>query len=140
MVRWVGPQLHERRGCPHRRGTFFTKWGLRSSPCRRDYNDTYVYQCRRPSPYTLIDDPGREPHHVPSPHTTGRGKPTNNVLYGDDVAIPTLTLHPEYDPGPEPHPSPCALTLGRGKPTNHVLYGDDVAILAGDVMLSTAFE
>ena len=28
----------------------------------------------------------------------------------------------------------------RGKPTNHVLYGDDVAILAGDAMLSTAFE
>ena len=26
------------------------------------------------------------------------------------------------------------------KPTNHVLYGDDVAILAGDAMLSTAFE
>jgi len=28
----------------------------------------------------------------------------------------------------------------RGKPTNHVLYGEDVAILAGDAMLSTAFE
>jgi len=28
----------------------------------------------------------------------------------------------------------------RGKPTCHVLYGDDVAILAGDAMLSTAFE
>eukprot|EP00965_Chrysotila_dentata_P261672 6214334-Pleurochrysis_carterae.AAC.3 len=28
----------------------------------------------------------------------------------------------------------------RGKPTNHKLYGDDVAILAGDAMLSTAFE
>jgi len=28
----------------------------------------------------------------------------------------------------------------RGKPTNHVLYGDDVAILAGDALLSTAFE
>lgn len=28
----------------------------------------------------------------------------------------------------------------RGKPTNHVLYGDDVAILAGDAMLSTAFQ
>jgi len=30
--------------------------------------------------------------------------------------------------------------LRRGKPTNHVLYGDDVAILAGDALLSTAFE
>jgi len=28
----------------------------------------------------------------------------------------------------------------RGKPTNHVLYGEDIAILAGDAMLSTAFE
>ena len=28
----------------------------------------------------------------------------------------------------------------RGKPTNHKLYGEDIAILAGDAMLSTAFE
>lgn len=28
----------------------------------------------------------------------------------------------------------------RGEPTNHKVYGDDVAILAGDAMLSTAFE
>ena len=31
-------------------------------------------------------------------------------------------------------------SLRRGKPTNHVLYGDDVAILAGDALLSYAFE
>ncbi|KAJ1452052.1 isoprenoid synthase domain-containing protein [Pelagophyceae sp. CCMP2097] len=30
--------------------------------------------------------------------------------------------------------------LRRGMPTNHVVYGDDVAILAGDALLSTAFE
>ena len=30
--------------------------------------------------------------------------------------------------------------LRRGKPTNHVVYGEDVAILAGDALLSTAFE
>lgn len=30
--------------------------------------------------------------------------------------------------------------LRRGRPTNHVVYGDDVAILAGDALLSTAFE
>jgi geranylgeranyl diphosphate synthase, type II len=28
----------------------------------------------------------------------------------------------------------------RGKPTNHILYGEDIAILAGDALLSTAFE
>ena len=28
----------------------------------------------------------------------------------------------------------------RGKPTNHVLYGDDVAILAGDALLTLAFD
>lgn len=31
-------------------------------------------------------------------------------------------------------------SLRRGKPTNHVIYGEDVAILAGDALLSTAFE
>jgi geranylgeranyl diphosphate synthase type II len=31
-------------------------------------------------------------------------------------------------------------SLRRGKPTNHVVYGEDVAILAGDALLSTAFE
>lgn len=30
--------------------------------------------------------------------------------------------------------------LRRGKPTNHVVFGEDVAILAGDALLSTAFE
>jgi geranylgeranyl diphosphate synthase type II len=30
--------------------------------------------------------------------------------------------------------------LRRGKPTNHVVYGEDIAILAGDALLSTAFE
>jgi len=30
--------------------------------------------------------------------------------------------------------------LRRGKPTNHVLYGEDIAILAGDALLSTAFQ
>jgi len=30
--------------------------------------------------------------------------------------------------------------LRRGKPTNHVVYGEDVAILAGDAMLSQAFQ
>lgn len=30
--------------------------------------------------------------------------------------------------------------LRRGKPTNHVLFGEDIAILAGDALLSTAFE
>lgn len=28
----------------------------------------------------------------------------------------------------------------RGRPTNHKVYGDDIAILAGDAMLSYAFE
>lgn len=28
----------------------------------------------------------------------------------------------------------------RGKPTNHMVYGEDIAILAGDAMLSYAFE
>jgi len=28
----------------------------------------------------------------------------------------------------------------RGKPTNHVVFGEEVAILAGDAMLSAAFE
>lgn len=28
----------------------------------------------------------------------------------------------------------------RGKPTNHIVYGEDIAILAGDAMLSYAFE
>lgn len=28
----------------------------------------------------------------------------------------------------------------RGKPTNHVVYGEDIAILAGDALLSYAFE
>ncbi|KAJ9564531.1 hypothetical protein OSB04_000497 [Centaurea solstitialis] len=28
----------------------------------------------------------------------------------------------------------------RGKPTNHVVYGEDVAVLAGDALLSLAFE
>lgn len=31
-------------------------------------------------------------------------------------------------------------SLRRGKPTNHVKYGEDIAILAGDALLSTAFE
>lgn len=31
-------------------------------------------------------------------------------------------------------------SLRRGKPTNHVLFGEDIAILAGDALLSTAFE
>jgi len=30
--------------------------------------------------------------------------------------------------------------LRRGKPTNHIVYGEEVAILAGDAMLSAAFE
>jgi len=30
--------------------------------------------------------------------------------------------------------------LRRGKPTNHVVYGEDIAILAGDALLSIAFE
>eukprot|EP01025_Chloroclados_australasicus_P057135 TRINITY_DN7111_c0_g1_i1.p1 TRINITY_DN7111_c0_g1~~TRINITY_DN7111_c0_g1_i1.p1 ORF type:complete len:233 (-),score=39.62 TRINITY_DN7111_c0_g1_i1:305-955(-) len=30
--------------------------------------------------------------------------------------------------------------MRRNKPTNHVVYGDDVAILAGDALLSYAFE
>lgn len=30
--------------------------------------------------------------------------------------------------------------LRRGVPTNHVKYGEDIAILAGDALLSTAFE
>lgn len=30
--------------------------------------------------------------------------------------------------------------MRRGKPTNHKVYGDDVAILAGDALLSYAFE
>ena len=30
--------------------------------------------------------------------------------------------------------------LRRGKPTNHVVYGEAIAILAGDALLSTAFE
>lgn len=30
--------------------------------------------------------------------------------------------------------------LRRGVPTNHVVYGEDIAILAGDALLSTAFE
>lgn len=30
--------------------------------------------------------------------------------------------------------------LRRGKPTNHVVYGEDIAILAGDALLSVAFE
>lgn len=30
--------------------------------------------------------------------------------------------------------------LRRGVPTNHKVYGDDVAILAGDALLSYAFE
>lgn len=30
--------------------------------------------------------------------------------------------------------------LRRGKPTNHVLFGEDIAILAGDALLSQAFE
>lgn len=31
-------------------------------------------------------------------------------------------------------------SLRRGQPTNHVKYGDDVALLAGDALLSYAFE
>jgi geranylgeranyl diphosphate synthase, type II len=31
-------------------------------------------------------------------------------------------------------------TLRRGKPTNHVVFGEDIAILAGDALLSMAFE
>ncbi|XP_065875103.1 geranylgeranyl pyrophosphate synthase, chloroplastic-like [Euphorbia lathyris] len=30
--------------------------------------------------------------------------------------------------------------LRRGKPTNHIVFGDDVAVLAGDALLSFAFE
>jgi geranylgeranyl diphosphate synthase, type II len=30
--------------------------------------------------------------------------------------------------------------LRRGKPTNHVVYGEDIAVLAGDALLSYAFE
>lgn len=30
--------------------------------------------------------------------------------------------------------------LRRGKPTNHVIYGEAIAILAGDALLSSAFE
>jgi len=30
--------------------------------------------------------------------------------------------------------------LRRGKPTNHIVYGEDVAILAGDALLSSAFQ
>jgi geranylgeranyl pyrophosphate synthase len=30
--------------------------------------------------------------------------------------------------------------LRRGVPTNHKVYGDDIAILAGDALLSYAFE
>jgi geranylgeranyl diphosphate synthase, type II len=30
--------------------------------------------------------------------------------------------------------------LRRGVPTNHKVYGEDVAILAGDALLSYAFE
>jgi geranylgeranyl diphosphate synthase type II len=30
--------------------------------------------------------------------------------------------------------------MRRGVPTNHKVYGDDVAILAGDALLSYAFE
>ena len=35
---------------------------------------------------------------------------------------------------------PMLFSPSPRQPTNHVLYGDDVAILAGDAMLSTAFE
>lgn len=53
--------------------------------------------------------------------------------------VPALTY-------PPPHQNPSDTTrqdndsLRRGKPTNHVIYGEDVAILAGDALLSTAFE
>jgi len=30
--------------------------------------------------------------------------------------------------------------MRRGKPTNHIVYGEDVAILAGDALLSSAFQ
>lgn len=30
--------------------------------------------------------------------------------------------------------------LRRGKPTNHIVYGEDIAILAGDALLTQAFE
>lgn len=50
---------------------------------------------------------------------------------------PLLHLSPLHQP------KPCQQdndSLRRGKPTNHVIYGEDVAILAGDALLSTAFE
>lgn len=31
-------------------------------------------------------------------------------------------------------------TLRRGKPTNHIVFGEDIAILAGDALLTYAFE
>lgn len=32
------------------------------------------------------------------------------------------------------------IVFRRGKPTNHKVYGEEVAILAGDALLSLAFE
>ena len=63
--------------------------------------------------------------------------------YALDVAMPTMTALEMLHTMSLIHDDlPCLDNddLRRGKPTNHVKYGEDIAILAGDALLSTAFQ
>lgn len=61
----------------------------------------------------------------------------------DDMAMPTAVALEMIHTMSLIHDDLPAMdndSLRRGKPTNHVVYGEDIAILAGDALLSTAFQ
>merc|ERR1711920_1218180 len=58
---------------------------------------------------------------------------------GMPIAIATEMIH-TFSLIHDDLPSMDNDDLRRGKPTNHIVYGEDVAILAGDALLSSAFQ
>jgi len=62
-------------------------------------------------------------------------KPSDSLIVGSAVeCIHTYSLIHDDLPGMDDD------DLRRGKPTNHVVYGEGIAVLAGDALLTLAFE
>ena len=63
------------------------------------------------------------------------GRPGDSLILGSAVeCIHTYSLIHDDLPGMDND------DLRRGKPTNHVVYGEGIAVLAGDALLTLAFE
>jgi len=68
-----------------------------------------------------------------------------NDMFGGDEAVAlyyasSLELIHTYSLIHDDLPAPDNDDLRRGQPTNHVVFGEDIAIMAGDALLTYAFE